>query len=86
MGRLKDDAGKRLIVSARRADDAIEMEFVATTEGGNLEDRVAYLNEQPEIQDEHEISFRLLRHYASSVRHHKYHDTDIVTVQVVPSS
>ena len=32
------------------------------------------------------ISFRLLRHYASSVRHHKYHDTDIVTVQVVPSS
>ena len=85
-GEAEDDAGKRLIVSARRADDAIEMEFVATTEGGNLEDRVAYLNEQPEIQDEHEISFRLLRHYASSVRHHKYHDTDIVTVQVVPSS
>ena len=55
------DAGKRLIVAARRADDTIEMEFVVTTEGGNLEDKLAYLNEQPEIQDEREISFRLLR-------------------------
>ena len=82
----EEDAGKRLIVSARRAEAAIEMEFVVTTEGGNLEDKLAYLNEQPEIQDEREISFRLLRHYASSVHHHKYHDTDIVTVQVTPSS
>ncbi len=82
----EEDAGKRLIVSARRADAAIELEFVVTTEGGNLEDKLAYLNEQPEIQDEREISFRLLRHYASSVHHHKYHDTDIVTVQVTPSS
>ena len=79
------DAGKRLIVAARRADDTIEMEFVVTTEGGNLEDKLAYLNEQPEMQDEREISFRLLRHYASSVQHHKYHDIDIITVQVAPS-
>ena len=85
-GEPEEDAGKHLIVSARRAEAAIEMEFVVTTEGGNLEDKLAYLNEQPEIQDEREISFRLLRHYASSVRHHKYHDTDIVTVQVAPSS
>ena len=84
-GESEEDAGKRLIVSARRADDAIEMEFVATTEGENLEDKLAYMNEQPEIQDEREISFRLLRHYASSVQHHKYHDTDIITVQVAPS-
>ena len=81
----QEDAGKRLIVAARRADAVIEMEFVVTTEGGNLEDRLAYLNEQPEIQDEREISFRLLRHYASSVQHHKYHDIDIITVQVAPS-
>ena len=78
--------GKRLIVAARRADAVIELEFAVTTEGGNLEDRLAYLNEQPEIQDEREISFRLLRHYASSVQHHKYHDIDIITVQVAPSS
>ena len=31
---------------------------------------------------EREISLRLLRHYASSVHHQQYHDTDIVTVRV----
>ena len=82
----EEGARKRLIVFARRANAAIEMEFVATTEGGNLEDKLAYLNEQPEMQDEREISFRLLRHYASSVQHHKYHDIDIITVQVAPTS
>ena len=81
-----EDAKKRLIVAARRADASIEMEFVVTTEGENLEDKLAYLNEQPEIQSEGEISFRLLRHYASSVKHNKYHDIDIITVQVAPSS
>ncbi len=82
----EEDAKKRLIVVARRADAAIEMEFVVTTKGGNLEDKLAYLNEQPEIHDEREMSFRLLRHYASSVQHRKYHDIDIITVQVAPSS
>ena len=61
------------------------MEFVVTTEGENLEDKLAYMNEQPEIQDERELSFRLLRHYASSVHHNKYNDIDIITVQVAPS-
>ena len=82
----EEDAKKRLIVAARRADAAIEMEFVVTTEGENLEDKLAYMNEQPEIQSEGDISFRLLRHYASSVKHNKYHDIDIITVQVAPST
>ena len=82
----EEDAKKRLIVAARRTEAAIEMEFVVTAEGENLEDKLAYMNEQPERQSEGDISFRLLRHYASSVRHHKYHDTDIITVQVVPST
>ena len=81
----EEHAGKRLIVAARRADAAIEMEFVVTTEGENLEDKLAYMSEQPEIQDERELSFRLLRHYASSVHHNKYNDIDIITVQVAPS-
>ena len=46
------------------------MEFVATSgQGENLEDRLAYLSEQPQILDDRELSFRLLRHYASSVQH-----------------
>ena len=77
-----DDNGKRLIINARRDRGLIELEFMAVSEGGNLEDKLAYLSDQPEIQEEEEISFRLLRHYASSVEHHKYHDIDIITVQV----
>ena len=82
----EEDSGKRLVVSVRRADDDIEMEFAATSEGGNVEDKLAYLSDQPQIQDEEEISFRLLRYYASSVQHHKYHDIDIITVRVSLSS
>ena len=80
----EDDAanGRQLILSARPAEGAVELEFLATAAGENLEDRLAYLSEQPEIIDEHEISFRLLRHYASAVRHQKYHDLDIIAVQV----
>ena len=80
----EEAAGKRLVVSVRRVDSDIEMEFTTTTEGANLQDKLAYLSDQPEIYDEDEISFRLLRHYASSVEHHKYHDIDIITVRVSP--
>ena len=77
---------QRLIINARRADREIEMEFMVTSEEGNLEDKLAYLGEQPEIQNEEEISFRLLRHYASSVQHRKYQDIDIISVRVAPSA
>ena len=73
----------RLIIGVRPDRGAVEMEFVSTLEDeGNLEDRLAYLNEEGESVDEREISFRLLRHYASSVRHRKYQGMDIVTVRV----
>ena len=72
----------RLIVVARPEGRMVEMEFLAVFDEENLEDRLAYLDEQTETFDERELSFRLLRHYASSVRHQKYHGLDIVTVQV----
>ncbi len=83
---LQDEAalsdGRRLVVGLALRDGVAEMEFSAVLGDENLEDRLAYLPEEPEIEDEREISFRLLRHYASSVRHHKYHDIDVITVQV----
>ena len=57
-------------------------EFLAVFEEENLEDRLAYLEEHTETLDDRELSFRLLRHYASSVRHQKYQGLDIVTVKV----
>ena len=82
----EESARKRLIIDARRDTGLIELEFMTTSEGENLEDKLAYLSEQSEVQGEDEMSFRLLRHYASSVQHRKYHDVDIVTVQVVPTA
>ena len=46
------------------------------------EDHLAYLSKLPPVPDEHEVSFRLLLHYASSVSHQKYHGVDVITVRV----
>ena len=72
----------RLVLIARPLAGTIEMEFLAVSPEENIEDRIAYMSEQAETPEVGEISFRLLRHYASSVRHRKYHGIDIVTVQV----
>ncbi|MDE2839992.1 MAG: purine/pyrimidine permease, partial [Chloroflexota bacterium] len=75
------DTVPRLIIMARPGE-AVELEFIAVFDEENLEDRLAHLSEQAQVPEEHEISFWLLRHYASSVRHRKYHGIDVVTVQV----
>ena len=82
VSRREDADGRKLTVSARLVEDVVEMEFLASSEEENLEDRLAYLDEQSETPDEREISFRLLRYYASSVNHRQYHNLDVVTVQV----
>lgn len=48
----------------------------------NVEGRLAYLGDQRQIEDDRELSFRLLRHCASSVQHRRYHELEVVTVQV----
>ena len=76
------DGARRLTVSARLQGNSAEMEFVTTLEGENMEDHLAYLSALPPVPDEHEVSYRLLWHYASSVSHQKYHGIDIFTVAV----
>ena len=73
----------RLVMVARADGRAVELELVAALEDDeNLADRLAYLDDEEESVDEREISFRLLRHYADSVRHQKYYGMDVVTVRV----
>ncbi len=79
------DRPARLIVIARPGDSLVELEFLAVFDEENLEERLEYLSEEVEGAqgwEEGEISLRLLRHYASSVQHQKYHGLDIVAVQV----
>ena len=74
---------RRLLLVARKEDGAAVLEFIASAGRENLQDRITLLDAQSaEVPDEREISLRLLRHLASSVRHEQYHDTEIVTVRV----
>ena len=85
MGDEGGDEGpaRRLRLGVRLERGAAELEFLAVSGEGNIEDRMALAAEQSvEIEAQHDFSLRLLRHLAASVRHQKYHDTDILTVRV----
>ena len=86
MLQLRDDyegeKPPRLAVIARPGTGTAELEFLAVFSEENIEDRIAYISEQAETPDVGDISFRLLRHYASAVRHRKYYGIDIVTVEI----
>lgn len=77
-----EEQAPRLIVTASPESRAVELEFLTVFDEANLEDRLAYLDEETETVDDRDLSFRLLRHYASSVRHQQYQGLDIVTVRV----
>ena len=80
-----EGAPQRLLVVARREDGGATLEFVASRGEENLQDRIALLGEAGADEGlEREISLRLLRHLASSVRHQQYHDMDVITVRLEP--
>ncbi len=82
------DAGtgrQRLFLTARGEDGGAVLEFVASKGEENIQDRISLLGEASAGGAfEREVSLRILRHLASSVRHQQYHDTEIVTVRVEP--
>ena len=79
--------GRRLLLIARADGAAADLEFIASPGEENLEDRMAMLGSRAGATGvEEEASLRLLRHYASSVRHQQYHDTDVITVRVEPAA
>ena len=51
----------------------------------NMEDRLRQLQQyDEETPVDQELSLRMLRAYATSVRHQQFHGTDIITVRVAP--
>ena len=76
----------RLIINARPQSTMVELEFIATTREENVEDQLTYLTDEAHLPAVDELSLRLLRHYASAVRHQKFHGVDIITVQVESSA
>ena len=74
---------RRLLLTARKEAGGAVLEFVTASGEENLQNRIGLLADTPdEVPVEREVSLRLLRHIASSVRHQQFHDLDIVTVHV----
>ena len=79
------DRKRRLVATIRPDGGSAELEIVVASEDaiqGNIENRMAYLGQDQALEDEQELSFRILRHYASSVHHRKYHGIDIISCRV----
>ena len=76
---------RRLVATIRPDGRSAELEIVVASDDaiqGNIEDRMAYLGQDQALEDEQELSVRILRHYASSVHHRKYYGLDIVSCRV----
>ncbi len=82
-----EDTGeqRQLVVLVSGEGQVADLEFIGGGGEGNIEDQVRQLQQHDtEEPAENELSLRLLRSFASSVRHQQYHDTDIITVRVGP--
>ena len=77
-----DSADRRLRVVARNDRKGAIVEFSAATDAANLENQIVLLSDIPDFESTRDLSLRLLRHYASSVKHQQYHDADVVTIRV----
>ncbi len=74
---------RRLLLRARKESGGAVLEFIAAAGEENVEDRIGLLTDRPDpVRAEQEVSLRLLRHLATSVRHEQFHDSEIVTVRV----
>ncbi|MDE2802682.1 MAG: hypothetical protein OXK21_07360 [Chloroflexota bacterium] len=95
----EDETGerrRRLVVDIGSAGPAAELEFISVGGGAdNLEDRIALLSKQlpaetelgaPDLETavERDVSLRLMRHYATSVSHRQYFETEVVSLRVAP--
>ena len=76
---------RRLIASIRPETRSAELEIVVASDDsvhGNIENRMAYLDEVQAMEDDQGMSIRILRQYASSVHHRQYYGIDIISCRV----
>ena len=76
---------RRLVATIRPDGGSAELEIVVASDDaiqGNIENRMAYLGQDQALEDEQQLSVRILRHFASSVHHRKYYGIDIISCRV----
>ena len=80
-----DGARRELVLTARKENDEAVLEFrvgAADSDQLNLQDRVAWVGEETDVPPlEQDLSLRLLRHFASSVRHQQFQNMEVVTLR-----
>ena len=81
---LDDDSRRQhLLLTVRKDGGSAIVEVIAAHGKDNLEDCIGLISDHnDDVSVEREVSLRILRHYASSVQHEQYHDTDIITITV----
>ena len=78
-----DETDRQVVLVARKDRDAAVLEFVISTFEDNIQDQIAFLGKQvSEESIEQEVSIRMLKHIASSVRHQQFRNTDVLTIRV----
>ena len=83
LARRESEEERRLRLVAYREGAGAVLEFFVASRDENVQDRLALLGDEPgEAPAEEEVSLRLLRRLASSVRHQQYRGMDVVTVRV----
>ena len=80
--RTRAGESRRLLVTIHAEGGGAELEFLAAPGQRNLEDLLVLLPVTPGDAVERDLSLRLLRHHAASVRHQQYHSADILTLRV----
>lgn len=74
---------RQLVVVASSEGPVADLEFIGGGGDENIEDRIRQLQQYDEqAPEEEELSLRLLRSYAMSVRHQQYHGMDVIAVRV----
>ena len=76
---------RRLVATIRPDGGSAELEILVASDDaiqGNIENRMAYLGQDQALEDEQQLSVRILRHYASSVHHRKYYGLDVISCRV----
>ena len=79
------EQNRRLVATIRPESGSAELEIVVALDDavqGNIENRMAYLDEGQALEDDRGMSVRILRQYASSVQHRQYYGIDIISCRV----
>ncbi len=81
----KKDGVLQLMIKGE--SDRATLEFVAADSTENLQDRIALMgSDVSAVNLERDISLRMLKHLTTSVRHERYHGTEIIVLEVHKSA